>query len=254
MNDSYIAVLDSGIGGISVLKDLIKSMPNEKYLYLGDNGNAPYGNKTIQELINLSKKNIEIIKHYPVKCLVIGCNTLSVNIIYDITTYSQIPTFGVFPPIDKISSNERTLLLSTLRTANTFTPTEHFHVLGLKNLVFDIENNANKLREINLVKNLDLSDGYFVNKKNFYDTIILGCTHYSFIKNKISDHFCPKKIISGNEFTVNKVKNYLQNTNSLVNYNGFELNFIGSYAGFNKNFFDKSGQKLLKSIKKIKNN
>lgn len=242
MNNSYIAVLDSGIGGISVLKDLIKVLPGEKFLYFGDNGNAPYGNKTIDELTVISKRNIDLIKRYPVKCLVLGCNTLSVNIIYSIMRYSALPTFGVFPPVERVSKNKKTLLLSTLRTAKTFTSSDNLHVLGLKNLVYDIENNVGDLTKINIERNLSLSEGFFINKKNYYDTIILGCTHYVFIKNKISDHFCPKNIISGNEYTVKAVLDFLQNNKSLVNNKGFEVKFIGNFAVFNEHFYISSGQ------------
>ena len=64
MEKSYVAVIDSGIGGISVLKELIRLMPNERYIYLGDNKNAPYGNRTENDLFSLSMSNINLIKKY----------------------------------------------------------------------------------------------------------------------------------------------------------------------------------------------
>ena len=79
MNNQYIAVIDSGIGGISVLRELIKSFPCEKFLYFGDNKNTPYGNKSKRDLLNLAIHNINILKSYPIKAIVLACNTLSVN-------------------------------------------------------------------------------------------------------------------------------------------------------------------------------
>ena len=64
MNDGYIAILDSGIGGVSVLLELIKLLPNERYLYFGDNHNAPYGNKSLSQLLRITEKNIDYIKQY----------------------------------------------------------------------------------------------------------------------------------------------------------------------------------------------
>ena len=76
MNDGYIAILDSGIGGISVLLELIKLLPNERYLYFGDNHNAPYGNKSLSQLLRITEKNIDYIKQYKIKALIFACNTL----------------------------------------------------------------------------------------------------------------------------------------------------------------------------------
>ncbi len=242
MSDTFIAVLDSGIGGISVLRDIVNEFPNEKYLYLGDNKNAPYGNKSVDELWRLTKKNINIIKGYPVKCLVVGCNTLSVNLIDKIRKHVKVPTFGVFPPVKECLNTEKTLLLSTVKTAKRFTSNENLHVVGLKDLVKDIEYNVFNLDRIDFDYNLQQVEGSCVNKKGYYDTVILGCTHYCFIKNKIFDHFCPKKIISGNNFTVKEVKHFLKNCKSPVNKNDFSVNFIGESACFNQKFYNSSGQ------------
>ena len=247
MNNGYIAVFDSGIGGLSVLKELIRELPNEKFLYLGDNQNAPYGNKGISELKKLTAKNLDYLKQYNIKALVIACNTLSVNLLTFIKDYSGLETFGIFPPVEKyLLSGEKVLLLATNRTAKNFTPAKNFHVLGLNNLVSDIEKNLQNLQLVNIEENLSNSVGEFVDKKRYYDRVILGCTHYEFIKNKIIDHFCPQNVSSGAIFTVNCVKKFLEINKSLVNHSRFELNFIGENAKLNQNFWVFSGQKGLK--------
>ena len=80
MNNDYIAVLDSGIGGISVLNELLKLMPNQNFIYFGDNKNAPYGSKNLKTLLELTKSNLDYLtSSFNLKGLVLGCNTLSVN-------------------------------------------------------------------------------------------------------------------------------------------------------------------------------
>jgi glutamate racemase len=118
MIDRFIAVIDSGIGGISLLKMMVKELPHKNYIYLGDTVNAPYGNKSIRNLLEITMKNIDILKQYKLDAIVLGCNTLSVNLIGDIAAYSGVPVFGVFPPIERsMVVGEKTLLLSTCATA-----------------------------------------------------------------------------------------------------------------------------------------
>lgn len=244
MNDSYIAVLDSGIGGLSVLKELVKSLPEYNYIYLGDNANAPYGNKTVRELKELTAKNIDVLLKFNVKVIVVACNTLSINLLPFIAEYSGLKVFGIFPPVERyMVKGEKVLLLSTVLTAKKFSPSQNLHVLGLKSLVRDLEYNMFNAREINLNFNLSNSVGYYINKKFYYDRIILGCTHYEFIKNEIYDHFCPRKISSGINFTVNNVKNFITHNKSLVNHNKNKVLFVGESAKANEGFWVFGGQK-----------
>ncbi len=247
MNDGYIALLDSGIGGISMLLELIKVLPNEKYLYFGDNFNAPYGNKTIRELRRLTLKNIDFIKRYNIKILVIACNTLSVNLLSDIRDYSGLPTFGVFPPVETaLKLGNKNLLIATKRTADNFKGIEGLTTLGLKNLAEDIEKNAFNLECLSLSELNDLSLVNGAQKISYYNTVILGCTHYFFVKNKIIDHFRPQKILFGEYFTAKSVKNFLLTSKSLVNYKRNKVLFVGDNAKFNQEFFNFCGQKYLK--------
>ena len=245
MKQGYIAVLDSGVGGLSVLKELIRVIPNGRFLYFGDNDNAPYGNKSINELKKLTAKNLDYIKQYNIDALVVGCNTLSLSLLPFIKEYGGLTTFGVFPPVEKfLVKDEKVLLLSTLVSASKFSPSKNLHVVGLKNLVVEIENNLFNLKNVNFEKNLIYSTGNFISQKGYYDTLILGCTHYEFIKNQIINHFCPQNCCSGAIITANNIKNYYQNIKSLVNYKRFELNFIGENADFNQKFWVSSGQNV----------
>ncbi len=79
MNIKPIGVFDSGFGGITVLKELLKLMPNENYIYLGDNKNIPYGDKSKKEIVELSSKMVEFLINKNCKILVIACNTISAS-------------------------------------------------------------------------------------------------------------------------------------------------------------------------------
>lgn len=255
MTDSFIAVLDSGIGGISILKPLTNALPEKRFLYFGDNSNAPYGNKCKKELFEITAKNIDYLKQYNIESIVLGCNTLSVNLLDEIKDYAKLPVFGVFPPIDKISSlNEKTLLLATCATADKYKGVKGLDVVGFKNLANEIENKAFSLDEIDFESNLGSISGCFINKKGCYDTIILGCTHYLFIKNKIHDHFCPRKIISGNDFTLKTLINFYSNQKKQVKHLQNGVLFVGNNAKFNEKFFLSSGYGGSNNIKNIKKN
>ncbi len=244
MDNGYIAVLDSGIGGISVMKDLIRQFPNERFLYYGDNDNAPYGNKTERELLSISLKNIDIIKKFPIKALVLGCNTLSTNIRCEIQEYASVPTFGIFPPVEQaVVNGEKTLLLATPLTAKQYYGVKGLTVVGLKNLAKDVEDNMFSLENIDIYKHLYIDENTKrICKRGGFQTVILGCTHYDFVKNKILDHFRPQKIINGNHFLIKNLKNFLEHNKSIDFIKRFDVLFLGKNAEINRKFYVSSGQ------------
>ena len=185
MNNDYIAVLDSGIGGISVLNELLKLMPNQNFIYFGDNKNAPYGSKNLKTLLELTKSNLDYLtSSFNLKGLVLGCNTLSVNFLSQIQDYSGLKTFGVFPPVESAILKGKTLLLATERTAERYSGVKNLFAVGLKDLAGEIEKNAFCLENVCFERHLK-SLGLPKNFLRDFETLILGCTHYNFIKNKI---------------------------------------------------------------------
>lgn len=248
MNNGYIAVLDSGVGGISVLNELIKLMPNEQYLYLGDNGNAPYGNRTKTDLAIITFNNIDKIMRYKIKALVIGCNTISTTIFDLVSEYAGVPTFGVFPPIEKnICERKKVLLLSTIRTAKEYENVKNISVIGLEGLARDIEKNQNDLSKVNFVEHLNNPNNVFFQYNgeiDSYNTVVLGCTHYYFIKKQIFDHFQPQNLDCGSVFTAKAVYEIIKKQKSLDKSYKYNILFIGDYAYENKKFFIKSGQSI----------
>lgn len=231
MKNDYIAFIDSGVGGLSLLKIFKKALPNENFLYFGDNDNAPYGNKSKRELWGLTLENLAYIKTFGIKYLVVSCNTLSITLIDKIRDFMEIDTFGVYPPVAMDGGNK--LLLATPLTANTYKEQypldKSVTVLGLPRLAKDIECGVDK---VNINEHVTLGN-------TSYDTVFLGCTHYYFVKNKIFNHLKPQKIISGNDYTLKFFTSFYKKQKSLVNKRGNRILFVGKNAKINQDFWEK---------------
>ena len=100
LKSDYIAVFDSGVGGVSVLRELIQLMPNERYLYFGDSANAPYGTKTTAEVRDLTLAAAEMLMNRGCKALVVACNTATAAAIADLRAiYPEKIIIGIEPAL-----------------------------------------------------------------------------------------------------------------------------------------------------------
>ena len=248
MKKQYIAVIDSGIGGISALTELDKTLSGENFLYLGDNDNAPYGTRTKDDLLGITVNNIEYLKGLgELKAIVLGCNTLSVGLLDKIRYYCEpIPVFGVFPPVETAAlSGKKSLLLATPLTAEKYTCEKKrgVSVIGLPRLAKTIEEHAFGLESV--AADGEIDEAMFLaglekdNRAGAFENIILGCTHYSFIKNKISDHFKPKRILNGVEYTAKTAAAVLKTKKSSVNNCRNSVLFVGKNSELNRLFYEK---------------
>jgi glutamate racemase len=120
-----IGVFDSGIGGVTVMKELIKILPNEDYIYYSDTINNPYGDKTNEEIVNISDKIVNYLINQGCKLIVIACNTASaISKDYLRSKYS-IPIIAIEPAYKTVSNSEKTLVMATNATINS----DKFHTL-----------------------------------------------------------------------------------------------------------------------------
>ena len=191
--EDFIAVFDSGVGGISVLKELIKLMPGENYLYFGDSANAPYGKKTTEEVRLLTLKNAEMLLNRGAKALVVACNTATSaaidllrekfphRIILGIEpalkpAITQFSTGNIGIMATQVTLREEKLqrLIDRFDTARV----ERIAAPGLVELIeqgkADAQETEALLRDL-LAPYVDKLDG-----------LVLGCTHYPFVKDTIS--------------------------------------------------------------------
>ena len=190
MNQQAIGLFDSGVGGISIWQAIQKVLPNEHTIYLADNQNAPYGEKSKDEIIALSEKNTEFLLNQNVKLIVVACNTASTNAIPHLRQKYKIPFIRIQPAIKPAGLQSHTKVIGLLATQATLEstmleelkqiiPTQDIKIVGKygKGLVEIVENNL-----IETPETYDLLQKYLkpMLDQNI-DQLVLGCTHYPFL-------------------------------------------------------------------------
>ncbi|QFQ32706.1 glutamate racemase [Buchnera aphidicola (Aphis fabae)] len=217
-------IFDSGIGGISILENIKKNIPNINYIYLLDNEGFPYGEKKESFIIERSIKIINIIKKiYPIKLVVIACNTASTISLTILKKAFNIPIIGVLPLLDKatkVTKNNNIGFIATKATVKSlyikkiiakYTHHQNIQIIATNQLAKIAEKKIKKLS----ISSLEL-------KKIFHswiilseqpDTIYLGCTHFSFLKNEIQNIFYQPIIFLDSHENVSKIvqKHFLKN-------------------------------------------
>ncbi len=177
-----VGVFDSGVGGLTVLKKLIEKYPKNDYIYFGDTKNVPYGEKNKNELFDLSSKIVEFFIENNIDLIVIACGTISSNCYSELKNKYSIPIIDIISPTIKyvtMNNYDNIGVIATTRTIDS-------HIF--RDLLKDITVYEEACSEfVNLIEN-DLYDEIDIDKhlsKIDSDTIILGCTHYPLIKDKI---------------------------------------------------------------------
>lgn len=195
MLNKPIGVFDSGVGGISVLRELIKIMPTENYIYFGDSKNAPYGSKSTAEVRRLSLEAAKLLTADGAKAIVVACNTAtsaSVRMLREI--YKDTVVVGIEPavkPAVMYKKNSKILVLATPVTLRE----DKFHRLAAlyersadiisvpMELLADMIETGEPRENIKKYIKSELSSELLENT----DSIVLGCTHYSFVSDIISE-------------------------------------------------------------------
>ena len=223
LNNAPIGFFDSGLGGLSVLKKALEIMPNENYIYYGDSKHAPYGEKTPQEITELSFNAMEFLIQKGVKAIVIACNTATSAAAHDLREYyKHMPIIGIEPALKPAIKLHETGSVIVMATKATLTQ-EKFKKLM---------DNYGEHREVislpcpGLVEFIESGDLNGEDVKNFLreklnpymdreiSSIVLGCTHYPFVKDVIQEIVGEKvDIIDGSEGTVRELKRRLEENN-----------------------------------------
>ncbi len=191
--NDYIAVFDSGVGGISVLRHLVRVLPEERFLYFGDSANAPYGTKTKEQVKNLTFAAAEKLMARGIKALVVACNTATSAAITQLrAAYPNLIVIGIEPALklaaDKFPGGRLGVMATpmTLREEKFALLMERFqesceiYKIPAPGLVELIESGrADSPETDELLKQL------FAPYPQL-DALVLGCTHYPFAKNAIS--------------------------------------------------------------------
>ena len=196
MNNSPIGVFDSGAGGLSVFSRLIKLLPEENYIYFADNANLPYGSKTPEELIKLSRRIFDFFKSKKAKAVVMACNTTSA-IVYDY--FKSQYNFQIYPLVQSVSKYIAQNFYSKIgvfateavinahaykRFINEYNPDIKIYETACPEWVSIVENKMqhDTCSLENIKKILDAM------LENRPEKIILGCTHYPFLLEVLSKY------------------------------------------------------------------
>ncbi len=223
MNTNPIGFFDSGIGGISIWKKVTTLLPDENTIYLADSKNAPYGQKLKQQIIDLSCKNTELLLQKGAKIIVVACNTATTNAIGYLRKNYNVPFIGIEPAIKPAALQSKTKKIGILATKGTlnsslfsekalqYSDIEILEQIG-EGLVPLIENGNINSAELN-----SLLHNYLDNllQKNI-DYLVLGCSHYPFLWQKIENYIGKKiKIIDSGEAVARQTKTILSKYNLL---------------------------------------
>lgn len=222
-NLSPIGVFDSGVGGISVLSELVKLMPNENFIYFGDSANAPYGVRPLEQVAELTINTADMLIKKGCKCLVIACNTATVAAITRIRDkYPDIPVIGIEPalkPATLANPGKSILVLATHVTLNQnkfnnlmkqFKDDAKISTLEAPGIVEFVESGKTDDDEFKIYLR-DLLKDYLDSPP---DALVLGCTHYPFAKEAILEVLNNyPKVYDGGNGTARETKRQLESHN-----------------------------------------
>ncbi len=224
----FIAVFDSGIGGLTVYNTLKEKFPMENIVYLADTLNCPYGTKSLEEINKISINNILYLKNLGAKLIIIACNTATSSVIKEIKD-SEGYIVGVIEPTANLAYNlsktKKIGLFATNLTVNTkaydkYLKDAKISSVGCSDFVLPIENGD--IHSDNMKKLIE----NHVNDLDDIDTLILGCTHFPYIKDEISKFLPNVKLVESGEATFNVSYEYLKDHRLLSNIKNRELRFL----------------------------
>ncbi len=182
-----IGIFDSGLGGLSICKEIMQLMPDESIVYLADSKNAPYGEKPKQEIINLSIKNVELLLEKGCKIIVVACNTATTNAISELRLMFDVPIIGIEPATKPAALQSKSGKIGVLATEGTLkselflSTSEQFRdsleIIEVKGI------GLVRLIESGKIENTEelLKDYLLPLVNEGVDKIVLGCTHYPFL-------------------------------------------------------------------------
>ncbi len=222
MNSRPIGVFDSGLGGVSVLRNMCALLPNEDFIYFGDDKNAPYGTKTEEEILRLAIDDVSFLLEKNVKAIVIACNTATSAAAKHLRETLSIPVIGMEPALKPASLNRKDGVIGVMATPATLKQKkfkllyekygEHALPIPCPGLMEFAEKGILDGEELeSFLKNLFKP----FTEKYPLESVVLGCTHYIFLKGAIQKALPGITLYDGNEGTARQLKRVLEELNWL---------------------------------------
>ena len=235
-----IGVFDSGIGGLTVAREFMRQIPNEKIIYFGDTARMPYGSKSRETVTGFSKQIVRFLETFQVKTIVVACNTASAYALDELEKELDIPIIGVIKPGAKtaaeVTRNGRIGVIATEATIGSQMYNKYIQELN-KNVT--IYGKACPLF-VPLVEEGWLKDPVTVEVANRYlepllesgiDTLIMGCTHYPLLRSTL------RQIMGEKVNLVNPAYETARELKSLLERNGLNNDGKQNYEGAMHEFY-----------------
>jgi glutamate racemase len=217
-SDLPIGIFDSGVGGTSIWKEIEGLLPYENTIYLADSKNAPYGNRSVDEIISLCVKNTKLLLDLNCKIIVVACNTATTNAISYLRKNYDVPFIGIEPAIKPaaLMTNSNSIgILATRGTLNSqlFSSTSKEHTQGIK-ITEVIGEGLVQLIEQGKIDSTEMTDLLKKYLKPMLDEgidhIVLGCSHYPYLMPILKDLLSERiQIIDSGEAVARQTKNIL---------------------------------------------
>jgi glutamate racemase len=194
IKEAPIGVFDSGVGGLTVAREIMSQMPNERIVYFGDTARVTYGSKSQNTIIRYARQIIRFLKTKQVKAIVIACNTASAYALDTVEAELDIPIIGVVKPGAKVAAETtRNGKIGVIGTEGTINSGMYSEFLYLRNSELTVVGKACPLFvplvEENWIKDsvtVEVAKRYLSElKESEIDTLILGCTHYPLIRSTV---------------------------------------------------------------------
>lgn len=220
-----IGIFDSGLGGLSIFKEIIKELPQYNYIYLGDNARVPYGNRTSETIYQFTKNAVDFLMKKNCSLIILACNTATSSALRRIQreylpkNYPQRRVLGIIlPMVETVTENplKKIGVIGTRATINSKSYLAEFKKISPKLQIFQqvcpllvpiIEEGKLDWQGLDLI----LEEYLTPLKRSKIEALILGCTHYSLIANKIQKIIGKEvKVFPQGKATALKLKSYLK--------------------------------------------
>lgn len=190
-SEAPIGVFDSGIGGLTVVREMMRQMPDERIVYFGDTARVPYGNKSKSTVIRYSRQIVKFLKKQRVKAIVVACNTASALALPEVTMSTDVPVLGVIEPAVRMAvDSTKNGRIGVIATTGTIESGIYEDYLQRVNPRYQVYGKACPLF-VPLVEEGLTHDSITEEMAGRYlkdlqykdiDTLILGCTHYPLLR------------------------------------------------------------------------
>ena len=231
---SPIGVFDSGVGGLTVVKEIMRQLPGENMVYFGDTARVPYGSKSKKTVLKYSRQIVHFLQKKEIKAIVVACNTASALALDEIRQEISIPIIGVVEPGARMAAEStKTNSIGIIGTESTIKSGIYSKFLRNINPDITVVGRACPLFvplvEEGLLEDRitdDVIERYLHELKDYgIDALILGCTHYPLIRNAIKRYMGPEVHLVNPAYETAKSLKVMLSEQSLLNQSGENANY-----------------------------